>query len=172
MQNSLVSRDVCLEVVWNVRPVRIESIGILNLLIVNVHFNIWKYRIHYVVYIGNSSYFFLFFFVLCSCFSENNRLIFVLLFLFRTLECIVTRYFEKFELQCQKRLSQINVTFPFRLKFQFYAVFIKWGSWINSCTLEDRTSSTIGTFPPRFPDTATKGWCRKLLFDMINEKCL
>ncbi len=27
-------------------------------------------------------------------------------------------------------------------------------------------------FPPRFPDTATKGWYRKLLFDMINEKCL
>ena len=131
MQNSLVFRDGCLEVVWNVRFVCIESIGIVNLLIVNVHFNTWKNWMHYVVYIGNSSYFFLFFFVICSCFSENNRLIFVLLFLFLTVVCIVTTTLDKFELQCQKRLSQINVIVPIRLKFKLYAVFIKWGSWIN-----------------------------------------
>ena len=29
-----------------------------------------------------------------------------------------------------------------------------------SCSCEDRTSSTVGTFSPRFPDTATKGWYR------------
>ena len=55
-----------------------ESIGIVNLLIVYVHFNIWKYGMQYIVYIGNSSYFFFFFVVVvCSCFSENNRYIFV-----------------------------------------------------------------------------------------------
>ena len=85
---------------------------------------------HYVVHIGNSSYFF-FLFVICSCLSENNRLILLLLFLFLTLVCIVTTSFNKSELQCQKRLSQINVIVPIRLKFKLYAVFIKWGSWIN-----------------------------------------
>ena len=86
---------------------------------------------HYVVYIGNSSYFFFFIAIVCSCFSENNRFIFVLLFLFLTLVCIVTTSFDKLQLQCQKRLSQINVIVPIRLKFKFYAVFIKWGSWID-----------------------------------------
>ena len=130
MQNSLVFRDGCFKVVWNVRLVCIETIGIVNLLIVNVHFNIWKNWMHYVVYIGNSSYFFSLIAVI-ACFSKNNRLIFVLLFLFLTLVCIVTTSFDKFELQCQKRLSQINVIVPIRLKFKLYAVFIKWGSWIN-----------------------------------------
>ena len=76
---------------------------------------------------------FLFFAVVTACFSKNNRLIFVLLFLFFTLVCIVTTSFDKFELQCQKRLSQINiiVPVPIRLKFKLYAVFIKRGSWIN-----------------------------------------
>ena len=79
MQNSLVFRDGCLKIVWNVKLACIESIGSLNLLSVNVHFNIWKYWINYVVYIGNSSYFFLFYFVI-ACFSEDNRLLFGLIF--------------------------------------------------------------------------------------------
>ena len=108
----------------------IESIEIVNLLIVYVHFNIWKNWLLYDVYIGNSSYFF-FFAVVCSCFSGNNRLIFVLLFLFFTLVCILTTSFDKFGLQCQKRLSQINIIVPIRLKFKPNAVFIKWGNWIN-----------------------------------------
>ena len=128
MQNSLVFRNGCLKLDWNVRLVCIESIGIVNLLIVSLHFDIWKKRMHYVVYIGNSSYFI--FFVI-SCVSENNRLDFVLPFLFLTLVCIVTTPFVKFELQCQKRLSQINLMVLIRLKFKLYAVFIKWGSWIN-----------------------------------------
>ena len=108
----------------------IESIGIVNLLIVYVQLNIWKYWMHYVVYIGNSSYFF-FLVAAIACFSENNRLIFVLLYLFLTLVCIVTTSFDKFELQCRKRLSQVKVLVPIRLKFKLYAAFIKWGSWIN-----------------------------------------
>ena len=85
---------------------------------------------HYVDYTGNSSYSFSFFFVICSCYSENNRLNF-LLFFYLTLVCIVTTSFEKVELQCQKILSQINVIVPIRLNFKLYAVFIKWGSWIS-----------------------------------------
>ena len=40
-----------------------------------------------------------------------------------------------------------------------------------SCFQDDKTLSITGTFPPRFPETATEGWHRKLL-DMINENCL
>ena len=123
----------------------------------------------YVVYIGKSNYFFAFFFLICSCFSEDNRIILVLFFLFLTLVWIVTTSFDKFKLQCQKRLSQINVLLPIRLKFKLYAVF---KSELVYCSCEDRTSSTIWTFPPRFADTATKGWYRNLLFDMISEKYL
>ena len=130
MQNSLVIKDGCLKVVWNVRFVCIESIAAVNLLIVNVRFNFWKYRMHYNVYIGNSSYFFLFFFVIAS-YSENNRPIFVLLFLFLTLVCILATSFDKFELQCQKRLSQIKVKVPIRFKFKLYVVFLKWSLWKN-----------------------------------------
>ena len=128
MQNSLVFRDGCLEVVWNVRLVCIESIRLVNLLVINVDFNIWNYWMQYVVYVVNSSYFF---FVVCSCFSENNRLIFVLFFLFLTLVCNVMTSVDKFELQCQKRLSQINVIVPIRLAFKLYAIFIKWGGQLN-----------------------------------------
>ena len=77
MQSSLVFRDGCLKVVWNVRLVCIESIGILSLLIVDVHFNIWKKLNAFFIYVSKSIYFL---FVVCSCFSEKNRLIRVLLF--------------------------------------------------------------------------------------------
>ena len=73
----------------------------------------------------------MFFFVICSCFSGNNRRIFVLLFLFLTLVCIVTTSFDNTELQCQRRPSQINVIVPIRFKIKLYAVFIKLGSRIN-----------------------------------------
>ena len=102
---------------------------------------------HYVVYIGNSSYFFLFFFVI-GCLSENNRVIFVLLFLFFTLVCIVTTSYDKFELKCLKRLSQINVIFPIRLKFKF-AVFIKWGSWINFLFMRGQDIVNNWDFPSK-----------------------
>ena len=103
---------------------------------------------HYVVYIGNSSYFF-FFFVVCSCFSENNRLIFVLLFLFLTLVCIVTTSFDKFELQGQKRLSQINVIVPIRSKNKLYTVFIKWGSWIKFLFMRGQDIVNTWDFPSK-----------------------
>ena len=47
-----------------------------------------------------------------------------------TLVSIVTTSFDKFELHCQKRLSQINVIAPIHSKFRFYAVFIKLSIWI------------------------------------------
>ena len=125
MQNSLVFRDVCFKFGWNVRLVCIESIRTVILLIVNVHFNILKFWLQYVVYVGNSSYFS---FIVCSCFSENNRVIFVLLFLFLTFVCLITTSFDKFEFQWQKRLSEISVIVLISLNFKLFAVFIKCGS--------------------------------------------
>ena len=157
MQNSLVFRDGCLKVVWNVRLVCIMSIGVVYLLIVNVHFNIWNYWKLYVVNIGNSSYFFLLF-VICSRFSENNRLIFVLLFLFLILVCMVTTTLDKFELQCQKRLSQINVIVPISLKFKLYAVFIKWDSWMHFLFMRRQNVVNNWDFPSK-----TSRHCHKKL---------
>ena len=102
---------------------------------------------HYVVYIGNSSYFF--FFIVCSCFSENNRLVFVLLFLFLTPVRIVTTSFDKFGLQCQNRLCRINVIFPIRLKFKLDALFIRGGSWINSLFMRRQDVVNNCDFPSK-----------------------
>ena len=54
-----------------------------------------------------------------------------MLLFFLTLPCIVATFYEKFELQCQKRLSQINILVPIRLKIKRHEIFIKWDSWIN-----------------------------------------
>ena len=125
----------------------------------------------YVVYIGNSSHFFLFFFVI-ACFSENKRLIFVLLFRFLTLECLVSTSFDKFELQCQKRLSHINVIVTIRLKFKLYAVFIKRGSLIIFLFMRGQDIGNNWDFPSKIFRHCHKIWYRKMLFDKINEKCL
>ena len=71
-------------------------------------------------------------------------------FFFSTRVCIVTTSFDKFELQCQKRLSEINVIVPIRLKFKFYAaVFIKWGSWINFLFMRGQDIVNNWDFPSK-----------------------
>ena len=89
----------------------------------------------YVVYIGSSSYFFSF--SVNSCFSENSRLILVLLF-FLNLVCIVTTTFHKFELQCQKRLSQnqrnISDTFEIQTLCSSHQ-----GRWLDKILVHVRT---------------------------------
>ena len=131
MRNSLVFRDGCLKVVRKVILVCIQSIGIVNLLIVNVDFNIWKNWTHYVVYIGNSSYFFL---LVIACFSENNRFIFVLLFLFLTLVCIVTNVLWQIWASMPKKTvsNHCNSFDPFEIQtLCSLQTLCKWGSWIN-----------------------------------------
>ena len=39
------------------------------------------------------------------------------------------------------------------------------------CSWDNKTTSTTGNCPPRFPETATKSWLPKLL-DVISQKCL
>ena len=113
---------------------------------------------HYVVYIGNSSYFFRFFFVICSCFSENSRLILVLLFPLLTIVCIVTTSFDIFKLQCPEILSKISLKVPIRLKFKLYAVFIMWSSWIIFMFMRRQNIVSIWDFPSKI-----SGHCHKSL---------
>ena len=71
-------------------------------------------------------------------------------FFFFTRVCIVTTSFDKFELQCQKRFSEINVIVPIRLKFKFYAaVSIKWGSWINFLFMRGQDIVNNWDFPSK-----------------------
>ena len=128
MQNSLVLRDGSLEVVGNLRFVRIQSIRVVNLLIVDVHFNIGKKWVQYVVYMSNEKNWSLFLrrlFLFCFCFF------FVFFFHFFGIVSFVTTTPDKIQFQSQVRLSQINVKFPIRLKFKLYAVFIEWGIRID-----------------------------------------
>ena len=58
-------------------------------------------------------------------------LLFVLLFYFFAFVSFLFTTPDKFQVQSQLRLSQINVTVPIRLKFKLYAVFIEWGSTMD-----------------------------------------
>ena len=49
----------------------------------------------------------------------------------------------------QKRLSQVNVIVPIRLKFKLYAVFIKWGSWINFLFMRGQDIVNNWDFPSK-----------------------
>ena len=64
-------------------------------------------------------------FLFCFC------LFFVFLFYLFGIVSFVTTTLDKFQFQSQVRLSQINVIVSIRLKFKFYAVFIKWGCRID-----------------------------------------
>ena len=128
VQNSLVFRDGSLEVVGNVRLVRIQSIGVVNLLIVDVQFNIEKNWVQNVVHMSNERNWCL---LLHRLFLVHFCFFFVLLFDFFAFVSFVTTTFEKCQFQSQVRLSQINVIVLIRLKFKLYAVFIAWGSRVD-----------------------------------------
>ena len=128
MQTSLVFIDGSLEVVGNIRFVLIQSIRVVNLLVVNVNFNIGKNWMQIVVYMSNERNWNVFLrslFLFCFCFF------FVFLFYFFSIESFLTTTPDKFQFQSQVRLSQINVIIPMRLKFKLYAVFIEWGCRID-----------------------------------------
>ena len=96
---------------------------------------------------------------------------FVLFFYFFGIVSFVTTTPDKFQFQSQVRLSQTNVIDSIPIKFKLYAVFIECGSRVDFLFMGQQGIVNYGDFPPRVPETATKGWYRKLL-DMINEKCL
>ena len=77
--NSLLFRDGSLEVVGNVKLVRIQSIRVVNLLVVDEHFNIGKNWVQNAVYMSNERNWSLPF---CRLFVSRFGLISVLLFYF------------------------------------------------------------------------------------------
>ena len=96
---------------------------------------------------------------------------FVLIFFLFGIVSFVTMIPDKFQFQCQVRLSQINVIVSIRLKLKLYAVFIEWGSRIDFLFMGWQDIVNYWDFPPGFWKTATNIWYQKLL-DMLNEKCL
>ena len=106
----------------------------------------------------------------CRRFLMRFCLFLVLFFYFFVLVSFTSTTLDKFHFPRPVRLSQVNIKVPIRLKLKFYAIFIEWGGRIDFLFVVDKTSSTTGTSPPSFPETATKEWYRKLL-DMNNENC-
>ena len=140
----------------------------VKLLIVDLHFNMGKNWGQNVVYMSNERNYNLSFLL---CFLIRFCFFFVPLFNFFAFVCFVTTTYDNFQFQSQQSLSQINVIVPIRLKvklLQFSSVEVVVSV---SCSWDDKTSSASGTFPPMFPETATKGWYWKL-FNLINAKCL
>ena len=129
--NFLAFRDGSFEVFGDVENVRIQSIRVVILLIVEVHFNIGKNWTQNVVYMSNERNWRLLLLLRCR-FLIRFCLFLVLLFYFFSIVNFVTTTSDKFQFPSQKRLSQINVLVPVRLKLKLYAVFIKWSSRIDS----------------------------------------
>ena len=128
VKNTLVFTVGCLEVVENVRFLRMQSISFVNLLIAGVHINIGKNWVQNVIYLTNERKWILF---LHRVFLIRFYLLLVLLFYFFAIVSFITTAPDKFQFQSEVRLSQINVIVPIPLKFKLYAVFIKWGNRIG-----------------------------------------
>ena len=90
VENSLVFREGPLEIVGNVRMVSVQSIRVVDLLIVDVHLNMWKSSVQNVGYVSNEKngslllffrpfliffcfFFVLFFFLLRHCRFLNRN---------------------------------------------------------------------------------------------------
>ena len=124
-----------------------------------------------VVYMSNERNWSIFVVLRRRRFHIRFSLLFVLLFYFFGVVSSVTTTLDKFQFQSQKRLSQINVVVTIRLKFKLYAVFIEWGSRIVFVFVGRQDIVNYWDFPPKFPQSTTKGWYRNLL-DNITEICL
>ena len=170
MQNTLEFRVGSLEVVVNVRLVRIESIWVVLLLIVDVHLNIGKNWVQNLNYRSNEMNWSLFHILLFQFFVRFCLLL-VLLFNFCAIVIFVTTTFDKFQFQSQVRMSQSNVKFPLSLKLKFIAVFINWCSRLNFLLVGRQNIVNYWDFPSKGSRNCQKKWYRKLL-DMINEKVL
>ena len=153
VENSLVIRDGPLGVVGNVRLVCIQALRVVNLLIVDVHVNIEKKWVQYVVFKSNEKSWILFllfpyiirlcfFFVFCVCFSS--------------IVGFVTTTLDEFQFQGQVDLSQFKVLVQLRLKFKLYAVFFKWGTRINFLFVCWQDIVNYCDFPSKFSRTYHK----------------
>ena len=124
IQSSRVFKDCDIEVVWNLRLRRTQSIGVVILLIVDVNFNIGKIECKMMftgVTRGTG----------VSCSSSAVVFSSTLAFsLCRFLNCFgivsfVNTTFDKTQFQSEIHPSQFNVVVLIRLKFKLYAVFFE-----------------------------------------------
>ena len=109
---------------------RIESNWIVNLLIVETHFNIGKNWVQNVVYMNNKRNWNHSFLFCRRRFDIRFSLNFGLCLHFFGLVSFLTKAPDKFQFQIQLHLSQINILVPIRLIFKLDAVFIEWGTRI------------------------------------------
>ena len=144
MQNSIVFRDGSLQLVGNTRFVRIQSIGVVSLLIVDVHFNIGKNWLQNVVYMSNERNWSV---LLSRVFLIRFYLFFVLPFYFFAILSFVTTNRDRFQFQRQVRL---------------YPVFIEWGSRIEFLFTGQQDIVNYWDFPSKFSRN-----CRRSLLPKI-----
>ena len=124
MQNSLVFRDSSVENVGNIRLARIKSIRLVNLLNVDVHFNIGNNWVE-IDHMSNKKDWSLLLLLPRHRFFIHLCLFFVLFFFFFGIVSFVTTTLDKLRFQSQVRLSQVNLVVPLRLKLKPYAVIIE-----------------------------------------------
>ena len=131
-KSHLVFKNRALEVVGNVIFVRIQSIRIVKLLIVDVHPSLRKNSVKNVVYLSNEEIWNLsLLFCHLRCSLIRFSFFFVLSFNFFAVVSFVTTTLDSFEFQSQVPLFQINPIYPIRLNFKLDAVFVDGGSGIN-----------------------------------------
>ena len=130
MPKPLVFRDGSPEVVRNKTFVRIQSLRVVRLLIVDVHFNIIKNWVQNVVYMSKERIWSLLF-LLRRRLLIRSCLFSVLLFYSFGFVSFVTTNPDNYRIQSQGRLSQVNVVVKFRLKCKLSAVLVEWGSRIH-----------------------------------------
>ena len=123
MHSNLIIRIGSFEFVGYARLVRIQSIGAVNVLIVDIYFKLGKNWVEFVNYISletNWSLMLLLRFLNCFCFFS------VLFFQTFGIVKFVTRTLDN--IQYQSQVCQANIVVPIRFKFKFSAASIKWGS--------------------------------------------
>ena len=161
MLNSHVFKDGSLEIVGNARFVHTRSNIVAKLLIVDVHFNIWKNWVQIVDYMSNEMNWCL----LRRLLFFRFYLLFVLLF-FLVCYCKFRNHDpDKFQFQSRVRLSQINVTVPIPLKLKLYATFIEWGFRIDFLFKGQQNIVNYWDFPSK-----TSRNCRKRLVPKTTRK--
>ena len=148
---------------------RIHSITVVFLLLVDVHLNNGKNCMQNKVYMSNERHWGLlllpprFFIRFC------HLIVLPLYFVSFRSSLIMTP--DKFQFQRQVSLSQIKEIIPIRLKFNLYGVFIEWVCRITLLFVGRLYIVNYRNFLSKIFDTSTKLWSQKLR-DTINERCL
>ena len=137
----------------------IQSIRVVELLIVDVYFNTGKHWEQKIIYMSNKRNWILF---LRRLFLFSFCLVFVFLFYFFPIASFVTTTPEKFQFQSQVRLSQINVIVPIRLKMKLFAVLIGWESRLDFLFMGRQDIANYRDIPSKISRNCHKGLVPKI----------